>query len=103
MIRSCANFSDDQFWQLLQGDNKDHTYSANHLAECPHCQARLEHLAADAKHWSEIRDSLQPDREFDADASSSGENDTSRRPRSDTCGPSRWRGGCCHLPYTPRC
>lgn len=83
MIRSCANFSDDQFWQLLQGDNKDHTYSANHLAECPHCQARLEHLAADAKHWSEIRDSLQPDREFDADASSSGENDTSRRPRSD--------------------
>ncbi len=49
MIRSCASYSDDQLWQLLQADGEDHTESANHLAECPHCQARLEKLAADCR------------------------------------------------------
>lgn len=88
MIRSCASISDDQLWQMLQGDGEDHTDSANHLAECPHCQARLEKLAADAEQWSEIRDSLQPDRDFDTDSTSPLENPTSRRPRSDR---ERWQ------------
>jgi hypothetical protein len=88
MIRSCASYSDDQLWQLLQGNDEDQSDSANHLAECPHCQARLEQLAADAKHWSEIRDSLQPDHEFDTCSSSPLKNDPSRRPRS---GRERWQ------------
>lgn len=88
MIRSCASYSDDQLWQLLQGDDEDHTDSANHLAECPHCQARLEQLAADAKQWSEIRDSLQKDQEFETGSSSPSGNDPSRKPRSDR---ERWQ------------
>ena len=88
MNRSCASYSDDQLWQLLQGDDEDHADSANHLAECPHCQARLEQLAADAKQWSEIRDSLQPDQEFDSGSSSPSGNDPSRKPRS---GRERWQ------------
>ncbi len=88
MIRSCASYTDDQLWRLLQGDDEDHTDSANHLAECPHCQARLEQLAADANQWSEIRDSLQPDKEFDTGSSLPFENAPSRRPRSDR---ERWQ------------
>lgn len=88
MIRSCASYSDDQLWQLLQGDDEDHADSANHLAECPHCQARLEQLAADAKQWSEIRDSLQPDQEFDTGSSSPPGSASSRKPRS---GRERWQ------------
>ena len=83
MIRSCASYSDDQLWQLLQGDDEAHVDSSNHLAECPHCQARLEQLAADANQWSEIRDSLQPDQEFDTGSLAPLENDPLRRPRSD--------------------
>lgn len=82
MMRSCASYSDDQLWQLLQGDDEARSDSANHLAECPHCQARLEQLAADAEQWSEIRESLQPDHEFDTSPSSPLKNDLSRRPRS---------------------
>jgi serine/threonine protein kinase len=88
MIRSCASYSDEQLWQLLQGDDQDHTDSANHLAECPHCQARLEQLAADAKQWSEIRDSLRPDQEFGTGSSLPSGNAPSRRPRS---GRERWQ------------
>ncbi len=88
MIRSCASYSDDQLWRLLQGDDEDHTDSAHHLAECPHCQTRLEQLAANAEQWSEIRDSLQPDREFDAGSSSPQEFDPSRRPGSNR---ERWQ------------
>ncbi len=103
MIRSCASYTDDQLWQLLQGDDQDHTESANHLAECPHCQARLEQLAADAEQWSEIRDSLQPDQEFDTGSSPPLKDTPSRKPRSDRerwqrshHGPSRWLSRCCH-------
>lgn len=88
MNRSCASYSDDQLWQLLQGDDEDHSDSANHLAECPHCQARLEQLAADANEWSEIRDSLQPNQEFDSGSASPLNNESSRRHRSDR---ERWQ------------
>ncbi len=88
MIRSCASYTDDQLWQLLQGNEDDHTDSAIHLAECPHCQARLEQLAADANQWSEIRDSLQPDQEFDTGSASPLENAPSRKPRLDR---ERWQ------------
>ncbi len=88
MIRSCATYSDDQLWQLLQSNDEDQTDSANHLAECPHCQARLEQLAADAEQWSEIRDSLQPDQEAAASRSSTTGHERPLKPRS---GRERWQ------------
>lgn len=88
MIRSCASYSDDQLLQLLQGDAEDQADSANHLAECPHCRARLELLAAEPEQWSEIRDCLQPYQDYDPDSASPQGNDAPRRGRLDR---ERWQ------------
>ena len=38
MIRTCESYSDDQLWQLLQGNDEGPSDSADHLAECSNCQ-----------------------------------------------------------------
>ncbi|MFO1064979.1 MAG: hypothetical protein U0892_14035 [Pirellulales bacterium] len=54
MNRSCAGYSDDALVKLLHStDDECQPDSADHLAECPHCQARLERLAAEPEHWTE--------------------------------------------------
>lgn len=83
MIRTCASYSDDQLRQLLQGNDAGPSASADHLAECSNCQARLEQLAADAEQWSEIRDSLQLERDFEPGLESPPENNRSRSPNKD--------------------
>lgn len=83
MIRTCASYSDDQLRQLLQGNDAGPTASADHLAECANCQARLEQLAADAEQWSEIRDSLQLERDFEPGFELPLENKRSRSPNKD--------------------
>jgi serine/threonine protein kinase len=83
MIRTCASYSDDQLRQLLQGNDDGPSASADHLAECSNCQARLEQLAADAEQWSEIRDSLQLERDFEPGFESSLENARLRSPQKE--------------------
>lgn len=96
MNPSCNSCSDEQLWNLLQaddvedntGDRQNNTAAANHLAECPHCQARLEQLAAEPAQWLDIRDSLQPDQELDAGKSSPIDKLTRGKPR---WGRERWK------------
>jgi serine/threonine protein kinase len=83
MIRTCASYSDDQLRQLLQGNDDGPSASADHLAECSNCQARLEQLAADAEQWSEIRDSLQLERDFEPGFESPLENARLRSPQKE--------------------
>jgi serine/threonine protein kinase len=83
MIRTCASYSDDQLRQLLQGNDDGPSASADHLAECSNCQARLEQLAADAEQWSEIRDSLQLERDFEPGFESPLENARLRSPHKE--------------------
>ena len=48
MNQPCKTYSNDQLWRILQGDDgEDNQVSANHFAECPYCQARLERLAGE--------------------------------------------------------
>jgi len=71
MSQICTSYSDDQLWRILQADDSEENQaSANHLAECPHCQARLEQIAAEPEQWRDIRDSLQGDDENDGVGSS---------------------------------
>ncbi|MBL8873633.1 MAG: serine/threonine protein kinase [Planctomycetaceae bacterium] len=83
MIRTCASYSDDQLRQLLLGNDDGPTGSVDHLAECSNCQARLERLAADAEQWSQIRDSLQLERDFEPGFESPLENNRSRSPHKE--------------------
>ena len=62
MNQPCNSCSDEQLRSLLQmDDGENNQVSANHLAECPHCQSRLEQMAAEPHQWQDIRDSLQID------------------------------------------
>jgi len=71
MNQPCKSYSDDQLWRILQADDgEDNQVSANHLAECPHCQARLERIAGEPDQWRDIHDSLQVDDEGDVAGSS---------------------------------
>ena len=96
MNPSCNSSSDEQLWSLLQADEsadnaddrENNAASANHLAECPHCQSRLEQLAAEPTQWLDIRDSLQPDRELDAGKSSPIDKLAADKPR---WGRERWQ------------
>ena len=96
MNPSCNSCSDEQLWNLLQaddvedntGDRQKATAAANHLAECPHCQSRIEQLAAEPAQWLDIRDSLQPDQELDADKSSPIDKSKRDQPR---WGRERWQ------------
>jgi len=48
MNQPCKSYAVDQLWRILQGDDgEDNQVSANHFAECPYCQARLERLAGE--------------------------------------------------------
>ena len=93
MSPTCINYSDEQLRRILQAtdvdDGRDSQASANHLAECSHCQARLERIAGEPDEWRDIRDSLQPDHELDIVESSRFDKATSegrRRIRD------RWKG-----------
>ena len=89
MNPSCNSCSDEQLWNLLQADDvEDNTVSASHLAECPHCQSRLEQLAAEPAQWLNIRESLQPDLELDAGRSSQADKRPPDKPRWDR---ERWQ------------
>ncbi len=84
MNRPCNSCSDEKLRSLLQLDEReDIQISANHLAECSHCQSRLEQMAAQPDQWQDIRDSLQPDREFGEVTSSDGPMPKTDTPRSD--------------------
>lgn len=77
MSQTCKSYSDDQLWRILQADDgEDNQVSANHLAECPHCQTRLEQIAGEPDQWRDIRDSLQGDDEGDVAGSSALEKQT---------------------------
>lgn len=66
MIRTCESYSDVELRELLDGEESlNNAETANHLADCPNCQARLERLAAEPTHWMDIRYSLQQDQEVD--------------------------------------
>ncbi len=91
MNPQCNSCSDERLWSLLKSDDGggDHEDSANHLAECPHCQSRLEQLAAEPAQWRDIRDSLQID---DDDFSTDDKQriDTHRRERKRWNRPHAW-------------
>jgi len=77
MNQPCKSYSNDQLWRILQADDgEDNQVSANHLAECPHCQARLERIAGEPDQWRDIHDNLQVDDEGDVAGSSSLEKQT---------------------------
>lgn len=64
MNQPWKSYSDEQLWRILQADDgQDNQASANHFAECPHCQARLERIVGEPDQWRDIRDSLQGDDE----------------------------------------
>ncbi len=89
MNRPCNRCSEEQLLSLLQmDDGEDNQVSANHLAECPHCQSRLEQMAAEPDQWQDIRDSLQPEREFDEVTSSNEGKQKIETQRSDRV---RWK------------
>ncbi|MEZ6138716.1 MAG: protein kinase [Pirellulaceae bacterium] len=94
MNQPCNSYSDEQLLSLLQmDDGADDQVSATHLAECPHCQSRLEQMAAESDQWQDIRDSLQPDRESEEVSSSNGAKqriDTQRRDRARWKRPNAW-------------
>ncbi|MCA9136682.1 MAG: protein kinase, partial [Planctomycetales bacterium] len=72
--------SDDQLRALLQidEDNEDSRRSALHVDECPHCQSRLEQLAAEPALWKVVKESLRSDEDEDFQNISG----TSGRPRA---------------------
>jgi serine/threonine protein kinase len=94
MNQPCNVCSDEQLRSLLQmDDGEGHQDSADHLAECPHCQSRLEHMAAEPDQWHDIRDSLLPESEFDENTSSNGNRqrtDTQQRDRAHWKRPNAW-------------
>lgn len=89
MSPTCNSYSDEQLRRILQAtdddegdDGGDSQASANHLAECPHCQARLERIAGEPDEWRDIRDSLQPDHELDIVESSKSDKSAPESRRS---------------------
>jgi len=59
-----SNCSEDRLRSLLQSDDylgDENQLAAQHIAECPNCQARLEELAAEPDAWSDARESLLSD------------------------------------------
>jgi serine/threonine protein kinase len=92
MNSQCNSCSDDRLWSILKSDDHDYDanqVSANHLAECPHCQSRLEQLAGDPSQWRDIRDSLKVD---DGESSQIDEPriETYRRDRAPWKRPNAW-------------
>jgi hypothetical protein len=53
--------SDERLWSLLQcdEDSEESRLSALHIDQCPHCQRRLEELAAEPAEWRVVKNSLQ--------------------------------------------
>ncbi len=53
--------SDERLWSLLQcdEDSEESRLSALHIDQCPHCQRRLEELAAAPAEWRVVKNSLR--------------------------------------------
>ncbi len=89
MNQQCKSYSDERLWDILSSDDDydDNQVSANHLADCPHCQARLEQMAAAPSQWRDIRDSLIVDNALEDVTTSVHGRKTSETPRE---GRERW-------------